>query len=199
MHGGATGGNWTHRRECTIGEGVFPLPWFRMTVLVVRLIGVFVTIIALSLPVSLLFLLILMVRKRRKGERVAAPKRLLRFYGIAAFTLILCVGVCWGYDRYEDSKSIETGEANIGNTMKDPGTVQFRNVRVIRFCRESGCFWYERTVCGEVNAKNAYGAYGGFQRFIIAQNGHSLLENDATADDFLALWTTAACEGKGAQ
>lgn len=159
------------------------------------IVGALIIIITLSVPISLVFLLIHIVRKRRKSERVVVPKRalrLLRFCGVAGFALIVCVGFCWGYDSYEDLKSIETGETNLRNIMKDPGAVQFKNVRVIRFCRESGCFWYQRKVCGEFNAKNAFGAYGGFQQFIIAATGQPLIESDEP-DDFPVLWT-AACE-----
>jgi hypothetical protein len=47
----------------------------------------------------------------------------------------------------------------IAREMKDPDSVQFRNVRVVHL----GSL---KNVCGEVNAKNSYGAYIGFSQFI---------------------------------
>jgi hypothetical protein len=44
--------------------------------------------------------------------------------------------------------------------LRDPGSAQFRNVRVI------GQRPYERAVCGELNARNALGGYTGFQGFV---------------------------------
>jgi len=44
--------------------------------------------------------------------------------------------------------------------MKDPGSAQFRNVRAMD---RAGSV----SVCGEVNAKNSYGGYGGFNPFTV--------------------------------
>ena len=49
-------------------------------------------------------------------------------------------------------------EAVRGN-LKDPASAQFRNVRLVEF---SG----GKVVCGEVNAKNAYGGYVGYTRWV---------------------------------
>lgn len=50
--------------------------------------------------------------------------------------------------------------------LRDPDSVQFRNERL------TGAGW----LCGEMNGKNAYGAYTGFSRFM------SLDEEDAWID-----------------
>lgn len=49
----------------------------------------------------------------------------------------------------------------VAATMKDPSSVQFREV-------ERGAAGY---VCGEINAKNEYGAYGGFRGFMVSDSG----------------------------
>jgi hypothetical protein len=49
--------------------------------------------------------------------------------------------------------------------LSDPGSVRFRGVFVRQ--QASGT----KAVCGEVNAKNKMGGYGGFQRFISAGTG----------------------------
>lgn len=48
---------------------------------------------------------------------------------------------------------------SLSNLMKDPGSVQFRNVGAVR--DETGAI----TVCGEINAKNSFGGYVGFTPF----------------------------------
>lgn len=51
----------------------------------------------------------------------------------------------------------------VEGVIKDPKSAQFRN---------------QRGVCGEVNAKNSFGAYSGYQRFIAASGEMVLLERD---------------------
>src|SRR5688572_27837081 len=47
----------------------------------------------------------------------------------------------------------------VGNTLKDPFSAHYRHVRIVH---RSGA---EFKVCGEVNAKNSYGAYIGYTKF----------------------------------
>lgn len=47
--------------------------------------------------------------------------------------------------------------------LRDPSSAQFRDVATTRLA--SGGV----AVCGEINGKNAYGAYEGFQRFVVWQ------------------------------
>lgn len=50
---------------------------------------------------------------------------------------------------------------NISRDLRDPGSAEFRNVRTYRQHDPR-----ERAVCGEVNAKNAFGGYAGFRPFV---------------------------------
>ena len=51
-------------------------------------------------------------------------------------------------------------------------------------------------VCGEVNGKNAYGAYAGFDRFVATPDGEVVMEPSDTAEQaeargyFEVLWAT---------
>lgn len=47
--------------------------------------------------------------------------------------------------------------------LKDPSSAQFRNVRAADVTLQDGK--KERRVCGEINGKNSYGAYVGFEWF----------------------------------
>jgi hypothetical protein len=57
----------------------------------------------------------------------------------------------------------ETGKAKqvVGSLLKDPSSAQWRNIESGTGLGDSGPL-----VCGEVNGKNSFGAYDGFQKFI---------------------------------
>lgn len=57
----------------------------------------------------------------------------------------------------------------IGETMRDPDSMQFRNEVVLS--EPSGA-------CGEVNAKNGMGGYTGFTRFVATTSGSLVTEGD---------------------
>jgi hypothetical protein len=58
-----------------------------------------------------------------------------------------------------EQKMIEASQEAARNQLKDPGSAQFRNVRVESF--EGG-----KVVCGQINGKNSYGGYVGFKQFV---------------------------------
>ncbi len=75
--------------------------------------------------------------------------------------------------------------------LKDPDSAKFRNVAIKKY---EGL----RIVCGEVNAKNSYGAYVGFKKFAAGPTESTIeITNgryahiDAAANSGI----TAACEG----
>lgn len=49
----------------------------------------------------------------------------------------------------------------IANKFKDPDSAHFRNLKVVQV-NSPALKWY---VCGEVNAKNGFGGYVGYERF----------------------------------
>jgi hypothetical protein len=58
-------------------------------------------------------------------------------------------------ERYQDA---------LARSMKDPTSTQFRDVYVAQ--RSAAGL---PALCGEVNGKNSYGAYVGFQRFVVTK------------------------------
>jgi hypothetical protein len=56
-------------------------------------------------------------------------------------------------------QAIEAAKAAITASLKDPGSAMFRYVKLKKFGDGE-------VVCGEVNAKNSYGGYVGFKRFV---------------------------------
>ncbi|MGH8123618.1 MAG: hypothetical protein ACREPT_12700 [Rudaea sp.] len=68
----------------------------------------------------------------------------------------LFLSACGVADDFGNDKKL------VADSMKDPSSVQFRNMR-----RKNDSY---NIVCGEVNAKNGYGGYVGFVPFEIYTN-----------------------------
>lgn len=60
-----------------------------------------------------------------------------------------------------ESGDIKKAKETVANELRDPESAQFRNI-ITKKTNEFGGV----TVCGEVNGKNAYGGYVGYQRFV---------------------------------
>lgn len=59
-------------------------------------------------------------------------------------------------------------EYNITQHFKDPESVKIKDLRK----------YATGKYCGKVNAKNGFGAYGGFKDFMVDENGNNLLLDD---------------------
>ena len=65
-----------------------------------------------------------------------------------------------------EEKAIELAKKEIALNLKDPDSAKFRFLRVAKKAeRNDGAVLV--MVCGQVNAKNTFGAYAGNQRFLI--------------------------------
>lgn len=71
--------------------------------------------------------------------------------------------------------------------LKDPESVQFRNVYLST--NESP------VICGEMNAKNSYGAYVGFKRFYYMNNDMAMLEGHGVGHEIFPNMYTTMCPG----
>ncbi|KAB8306096.1 hypothetical protein EH228_17540 [Erwinia endophytica] len=65
-----------------------------------------------------------------------------------------------------NDQAITFGSRDLASTLKDPDSVKFRGVRFIEDIGTKPSY-KSGYVCGELNAKNSYGAYVGFQPFYI--------------------------------
>lgn len=87
---------------------------------------------------------------------------------------------------------IEKGEKAIADTLKDPASAQFRNVRLVQYL--DGV-----VICGEINGKNSYGGYVGFRDFVGGTNSGTIRHTDAARyADITAATNTGidtACSG----
>ena len=91
------------------------------------------------------------------------------------------------YKKTIDSKKIawmDKGMNAVKSKLKDGDSAKFRNVYFIRGTKGIP------VSCGEVNSKNSFGAYSGFQRFVSGGDvGLTFLEEEVS-DDFGNVWKT---------
>ncbi len=88
------------------------------------------------------------------------------------------------YNKTTDVKKIawmDKGKKTIKLKLKDPGSAKFRNVYFHR-----GADNIPMT-CGEVNSKNSFGGYIGFQKFVSAGSAELTFLQEEVAD-FHNIW-----------
>lgn len=62
------------------------------------------------------------------------------------------------------SSLVAKAKTAITRDLKDPESAKFRDIGIYKSTTGKGGV----SVCGEINAKNSYGAYGGFRRFLVS-------------------------------
>lgn len=81
------------------------------------------------------------------------------------FILIFALAALTGC-KPSAEKAIELAQKEVSADMKDPESAKFRYMRFIQQSEKDGLV--AGVVCGNVNAKNSYGAYAGYSPFFIA-------------------------------
>jgi hypothetical protein len=80
----------------------------------------------------------------------------------------------------DDNLYIEVQKEKIQNRLKDPASAEFKNTFV---SRKMG----SPIVCGQINSKNSFGAFSGFQRFI-SGGEIQVLESDMAPGEMETTW-----------
>ena len=95
----------------------------------------------------------------------------------AAFAALsfLSIAACSGHVEDNYGKSVVVAKSKLIEMLKDPSSAQFQNVLAFPFVTNDGTqvFYF----CGEVNSKNGFGGYAGYQRFIATIEG-AVVETD---------------------
>lgn len=79
-------------------------------------------------------------------------------------TAILSAAAAAATTRVEVPADVaEAYKARLASTMKDPGSVQFQNVRFLDISEGKN----PPVMCAEVNAKNSFGGYIGFEPYAV--------------------------------
>lgn len=79
---------------------------------------------------------------------------------VAALVIFVMMRPANGNDAKEFAKSA------VLSTLRDAESARFRNLEY-HHLRDRKTGGIEGDVCGEVNAKNGFGAYGGYKKFIV--------------------------------
>jgi hypothetical protein len=79
-------------------------------------------------------------------------------------------------EKWFGAETIVAAERAVRGELKDPDAAQFRDVRV-NYTEEFGV-----VACGRVNAKNEFGGYTGFRRFVSSGKSVILEGRDNIAD-----------------
>lgn len=82
---------------------------------------------------------------------------------LSVLGLMLCLSACSG-------KTISAAHDAIKHNLKDPYSAQFRKDTLVTFSSEGTTF---KIVCGEVNAKNGFGAYAGHSLYMVVMSNTS--------------------------
>ncbi len=116
--------------------------------------------------------------------RAGAGVRAVAWVLTAAISAVLGAGLAAcgkGEDekrREEAAEQIRLAEKYVREKVREPASAQFRN----QFIGKQGA------PCGEVNAKDAFGAYIGYQRYISVARDLTLLAQDVAPAEFEASW-----------
>ncbi|WP_386339423.1 hypothetical protein O4D10_19510 [Xanthomonas citri pv. citri] len=79
-------------------------------------------------------------------------------------------------EKWFGAKTIVAAERAVRRELKDPDSAQFKDVRA-NYTEEFGV-----VACGRVNAKNEFGGYIGFRRFVSSGKSVILEGRDNVAD-----------------
>lgn|SRR5574337_446890 len=87
---------------------------------------------------------------------------------LAGFAALPAISQDKGY-----SALVTKAKKVIVRDLKDPDSAKFRDVGIYKSTTGKGGV----SVCGQINAKNSYGAYNGFRGFMVAE-GFALIEGE---------------------
>lgn len=119
--------------------------------------------------------------------------------GLALFGLMQCATNLPPDDG--SFEAIAKAESAIRAQLRDPDSAQFRKELVVRVPAQGSAPAGPLSVCGEVNANNAFGGKTGYSRFLWNDDhrytGDVLIENSPGAGAFALFWPKACDAAQG--
>jgi hypothetical protein len=79
-----------------------------------------------------------------------------------------------------DAKLVADAKRAVADTFKDPDSVKFRDLGVYQRYNSG-----QRFLCGEVNAKNSYGAYVGYKTFYATDGDMHVISDEENRLDWI--------------
>ena len=83
-------------------------------------------------------------------------------------------------DRARAEAMLARSAARLQLGLKEPESARFRNVRIRSWINPRGGI-LEVGICGEMNAKNSYGGYGGWEQFGYSEVGYPSIDTGRLA------------------
>lgn len=83
---------------------------------------------------------------------------------------------------------IEFGKEQVRDLLKDPVSAQFKGVTTVINSKGS------ESICGEVNARNSYGGYVGFQKFVVLDGVATIVNPDEKKT--VSAFNLGGCDGE---
>lgn len=80
--------------------------------------------------------------------------------------------------EHGEAKAMNAAMLAVKNDLKDPESARFRNIRTVG--TDDGI-----VVCGEYNAKNSYGGYVGFKRFVASPTRATVYDETSRNQDII--------------
>ncbi|EQB4364838.1 hypothetical protein ACYJ3O_004622 [Vibrio parahaemolyticus] len=87
-------------------------------------------------------------------------------------------------EKQKEELWIVKGQMAVKEKLKDSGSAKFRNLFFNR--SKDGI----PVTCGEVNSKNSFGAYSGYQRFVSGGSIELTFLEEEVSDGFSKVWKT---------
>ena len=80
------------------------------------------------------------------------------------------------FEKNGQEKTIAAAQDAAKKGLKDPDSAKFQNLRIADF--DGG-----KVVCGEINAKNSYGGYVGYKRFVAGTSAATIYNTSSKYPD----------------
>jgi hypothetical protein len=131
------------------------------------------------------------------GSKTEQKGKSMKFKGLLLSSCILVAGSAQADDA-EPFKTVSDEKKlrkllTEHSQLKDPFTVQFRNVYVREVLPDTKGNPTKHIYCGELNAKNSYGGYTGWSRFV----AHDVTDSPSVAvvdDEFGSIMVNLLCK-----
>ncbi len=119
---------------------------------------------------------------RRSGLRRGTGASAMKLGAALGMGLALLAHINSASSQDLNDEAIQILWKSTTHNLKDPGSAYYRDTRFVRTKLPEGREMI--SLCGELNAKNSYGAYSGFHRFItmrLPSNEAPMVETDQSS------------------
>lgn len=89
---------------------------------------------------------------------------------VMSVLMFVCLSGLTGCGKVKEAVAQKKLLGLLKENLRDADSAKFRNVRIGKTTYDVAKTKEDYAICGEVNAKNAFGAFTGFEGFVISDN-----------------------------